>query len=138
MKRLIQANQEKLTLMDLKDFQQIVLVSEVFIIFKCDYHQKLIFPFQSRWKTILKITQFLPVFYRCLISPNITAIKILSVENCVIFWLKFQSVFGIDEIYFLVTNSWLTGEDKYTGILFMISQMLLINAIKVKRVVYPI
>ena len=56
------------------------------------------------------------------------------------FGLKFKSLFGNDEIYFLVTNAWLTGDDKYTGTFLMISinQMLLINAIKLKRVVYPI
>ena len=40
------------------------------------------FPFQSRWKTKLKITRFLPVSYRCLISPNITALKIIMKKRC--------------------------------------------------------
>ena len=48
------------------------------------------------------------------------------------FGLKFKSLFGNDDIYFLVTNAWLTGEDKYTGTFLLISQMFLINAIKLK------
>ena len=90
MKQLRPVNQERLNLTDLKDFQQIALVSG----FSYDFNIRkkfTFFIFQNRWNTTLTITRFLPISHRCVISPNNTAIKILGVISQLrIFWIKIQ------------------------------------------------